>query len=132
MAVSHRFSDNIALLEFSGSYTIEDMKTAIIRSLDDSACPENVVMLLDMRLDEAVQERSPREIRDMSYFFGEIRDRIHRRLCMVTSDNLAFGLMNMAKAYDQSMGIDCRTFTDMDKAMAWLNTSDKEADSVSD
>jgi hypothetical protein len=125
MPISYHFNTNIVILEFSGKYTVDDMKTQVTASLDNPECPADAVMLLDLRKDESVKERSPQEIREMSYFFGELRDRINRRLCMVTSDELAFGLMNMAKAYDQSEGISSRAFTDMDKALAWL-TSDEE------
>ena len=125
MPVSYHFDSNIIVVNFSGTYTIDAMKAEITRSLDDPGCPDDAIMLLDLRDDESVQERSPKDIREMSYFFGEIRDRIHRRMAMVTSDTLSFGLMNMAKAYDQSMGIDCRVFNDMDKALDWMSSKEE-------
>lgn len=120
MSISYSFTGNVILLAFAGKYGVDEMQTTITAALADSACPDKAVMLLDMRGDESVQQRSPEDIRQMSYFFAEIRDRINRRLCMVTSDSLAFGLMNMARAYDQSVGIECQVFTDIDQALAWL------------
>lgn len=120
MPVTYRFDDNIFVLELTGHYSVDEMKTKILEALDDPSFPADAVLLMDLRLDESVQERTTQELRDMSFFFSDFKDRINRRMCMVASNDLAIGLMNMAKVYDYNKGITSKVFNDMDKGLAWL------------
>ena len=123
MAISYSFNDKVILLELANHYGVDEMKETILKALADADCPGDAVLLLDLRQDEAVKQRSSEDLRDMSFFFGKIADRISSKLCMVTNDPLALGLMNMAKVYDQSRGLDCQTFTSMKDALKWLGSA---------
>ena len=80
MSIDYHYNDNVITLVTCDMYSIKELKDNLLKALDDPHCPENPVLLMDMRQDQAVQQRSSEEIREMSYFLGDIRDRINRRM----------------------------------------------------
>ncbi|HYE73875.1 MAG TPA: hypothetical protein VEF04_11105, partial [Blastocatellia bacterium] len=63
MGITHRFDNNMLLLEFPSLYTTEEMRTAVSAAIADPTFAEGMNMLVDARASQvfpSLQEMSAR------------------------------------------------------------------------
>ena len=58
---------------------------------------------------------------DMARFHHRLSDRIGKKMAVLVSDDLHYGLARMSSAILSLYGIDLEPFKDEDKAWAWIN-----------
>jgi hypothetical protein len=103
-----------------GKYTTSDLKSSILDALDDARVPERPVLLFDLRESRSLQDRTAEEVRDMGRFLASHGRRFGNRLAMVTTGDLAFGLMRLGAVTAEMGGLAAEVFRDMGAAKEWL------------
>ena len=120
MPVAYEFDDDVILLRMVGKYTTSDLKSSILDALDDARVPERPVLLFDLRESRSLQDRTADEVRDMARFLASQGRRFGHRLAMVTTGDLAFGLMRLGAVAAETGGLAAEVFRDMGEAKEWL------------
>lgn len=120
MPVRYYFDGPIAVLRAEGDYEPEDLKQGVLRALEDPACPAWPVMMFDLRASGSLARRSAEQVRDMADFLARHGNRFGRRLAMVVSSDVAYGLMRMGSAQAADGGVVPDVFRDFEAARAWL------------
>jgi len=120
MPVSYSYHGRIVVMRMEGDYTTADLKARVLEALDDPKCPTDAVLLFDMRESNAIKGRSPAEVQEMANFLAGQRDRFSRRLAMVTSSDVAYGLMRIGAVYVERGGVSPEVFRDFEEAKKWL------------
>lgn len=124
MPVSYRFADDIIIIEAVGTYTPTDLKATIQQVVDDPAAPPNKRFMFDLTASASLPKRSSEEVRDMAGFLRSLREKLGPRIAMVTSGQLAYGLMRMGASYADDPEFAAAVFTDVGSAEAWLREED--------
>ena len=119
--VSYDFEGDVIVVRPSGKYTAHDMKSAVLDALDDPRLPPRAVLLFDLRESRSLPDRSADEIREMARFLASHGRRFSNRLAMVTSGDLAYGLMRLGAATAEAGGLAAEVFRDVATAKAWLS-----------
>jgi hypothetical protein len=122
MPVGYDFDDDMIVVRMIGKYTTHDVKSAILDALDDERLPQRAVLLFDLRESQSLQDRTADEVRDMARFLASHARRFGNRLAMVTTGDMAFGLMRLGAAAAESGGMAAQVFRDMSTARAWLRS----------
>jgi len=109
-----------------GSYSTGELKKTILEALADSQAPANAVLMFDLRESLAVQKRSGEDVRDVARFLASNGERFGKRLGMVTSTDLAYGLMRMGAVTAEMGGVTSRVFRDFEQTKMWLLNSEEQ------
>lgn len=120
MPAEYSFAEPIITVRLAGSYSTQELKATILRSLGDPSCPDDPRLLFDQRETTSLRERTVEDVRYMADFLAREGGAFGNRLAMVTSDALGFGMMRMASVFAESGGLTARVFTDVAEAESWL------------
>lgn len=120
MALSFAYDGRIVIVKMVGEYALSELRDVVTRALEDRACPANRVMLLDLRESLAIERRSTTEVADMARLLPSINPRPNRRVAMVVSQNVAFGLMRLGSVFAAQAGVLAGVFREVEAARAWL------------
>jgi hypothetical protein len=121
MPVGYDFDGEVIVVRPAGKYTTHELKAAILDALDDERLPPRAVLLLDLRESRSLQDRTADEVREMAHFLATHGGRFGQRLAMVTTGDLAFGLMRLGAAAAESRGLAAEVFRDVEAARVWLS-----------
>src|SRR5512145_637165 len=105
MPVTYSFDERIVVMHMHGTYSVQDLQRGILEALADTACPSSPVLMFDLRESLSLPDRTPDEVRDMARFLGVNGDRFGRRLGMVTSNDISYGLMRLGAATVEAYGV---------------------------
>ena len=120
MPATYRFDSTIIVVELVGEYSIDDLRTAILTSLNDPRCPNNASLMIDLSKSQSIHERSSTSVNAMATFIGSFGKKYNNRLAIVVPDDLTFGLMRMSSISADSYGIELKIFRDYTEARTWL------------
>ncbi len=120
MPVKYRFDSNIVVIEIVGEYSVGDLRTTILNSLDDPKCPANALLLINLSESQSIHKRSLKEIRTMALYVASLGKRFNNRIALVASDDLPYGLMRMSSVGSEERGIKSQVFRSFDEAREWL------------
>lgn len=120
MPIAYSYDLYIVVMHMDGKYDTDDLRAAILQALDDPQCPKNPVLLFDMRASQALSDRSTSDVRQMAYFLAKHGSRFGRRLAMVVSNDLGYGLMRLGGTHAELGGLDADVFRDIAEARSWL------------
>jgi hypothetical protein len=103
-----------------GLYEPADIRTALIGALrqQSSTCVRG--LLFDVRASEVLQVRPADEIRAMAQFLSAHAQEFGRRLALLASTDVAYGLMRMGSVYVEGAGVATAVFRDERDAQDWL------------
>jgi hypothetical protein len=121
MPVGYDFDGDVIVVRMVGKYTTHEMKSVILDALDDARLPQRAVLLFDLRESRSLQDRTADEVRDMAQFLASHGRRFSNRLAMVTTGDLAFGLMRLGAVAAETGGLTAEVFRDIGTAKAWLS-----------
>jgi hypothetical protein len=121
MPVGYDFDGDVIVLRAAAKYSTHELKAAVLDALDDARLPPRAVLLFDLRESRSLQDRSADEVREMAGFLAAHGRRFGHRLAMVTTGDLAFGLMRLGAATAESGGLVAEVFRDLATAKAWLS-----------
>ena len=121
MPVGYDFDGDVIVVRPLGKYSTHDMKAAVLDALDDERLPARAVLLFDLRESRSLQDRTADEVREMAGFLASHGRRFSHRLAMVTTGDMAFGLMRLGAVAAESGGLVAEVFRDLAKAKAWLS-----------
>jgi hypothetical protein len=76
--------------------------------------------LFDVTRSEVLGQRSHDDLRAMALFLAGESEHFGRRLALVATEQLQFGLMRLGGAYTDMEGVTTAVFVDEDSARAWL------------
>jgi hypothetical protein len=118
--VRHRRAGTIAVVEAIGRYEVAELRAAIEAAVA-SFGPEGATgLLFDLTRSDAFGDRPTDEVRAMAFFIASKATRFAARLAMVTSSDVAYGLMRLGAVVAESQGLAARVFRDEEAALAWL------------
>ena len=120
MPVQYRFDEKILVIEMSGTYSIDELRSTISSAFKDPARPEDAVLLLDLSASQSFHERSSESVSNVARFVASFGQKFNNRLAIVAPDDLKFGLARMGSATTDNLDIRAEIFRDPAKARAWL------------
>ena len=120
MPVKHRFDSNIVVIEAVGEYSMDDLRTAILNSLADSARPANSSLLINLGESRSIYDRSSEEIDTMARFVASLANRFNNCIALVAQGDLPYGLMRMGSVGSEERGIRSEVFRTFAEARRWL------------
>jgi hypothetical protein len=103
-----------------GEYSTGEVRSTILNSLSDPQCPTNPSLLINLAESISIRSRSSDDIRTMADFVSSLRKRFNKRIALVVSNDLAYGLMRMSSAGSEERGIETEVFRKIDDAREWL------------
>lgn len=124
MPVRYRYDSSIVVIELVDEYSMNDIRSTILNSLDDPACPANSVLMIDLSRSRSIYKRSTDEIKEVAQFVASQGNRFNGRIAMVASADLPFGLMRMSSTGSEEKEITSGVFRTFTEARKWL-LSDK-------
>lgn len=68
-----------------------------------------------------VATRTTPEVRQAVAFFDSVSDQVGRRVVLLASTDVGYGVMRMMAGWAEGCGIDVAVFRDADEAMAWAS-----------
>lgn len=115
-------SRNVVFQKFSGKVTVKDIRNAISNSIEKPDWPKNHDILSDFC--EAQLDISYEEMEALARWHPK-KDRI-RKIALVVSGDLGFGLCKMYKCVSQNQGtwVELGVFRDLAEAKEWLQIID--------
>ncbi len=120
MPVQYRFDSNIVVIEAIGEYSMEEFRTTLLDSLNDSQRPASSFLLIDLTQSVSIYNRSSEDIKTMARFVASQGDRFNNRIAMVGPNDLPYGMMRMGSAGSERRGIEARVFRSLAEARKWL------------
>ncbi len=120
MPVMHRFDSDIIIIEMFGEFTMNDVRAAIVDSLDRAARSGRSHLLFNFGDSRSIHVRSSEEINTMVSFITALRNRFNHRLAFVSSCDLPYGLMRFVSVKSVNCGIDSEVFRTYAEARDWL------------
>lgn len=122
MPANYRFDFNIIVIYMAGECTINDLRTALLRSLADPERPPDSFLLFDFEESQSFYTRPAEEIQTMADFITSMRNRYNYRLAVVSSHELPYILQRFISVKSEALGIDADVFHSYDEAREWLVT----------
>jgi hypothetical protein len=123
MPVSFRYDENIIVIEMSGEYSIDELRSTVINAFTDSAIPPNAFLMIDFSASQSFHKRSSETINSLAFFIGSFAKQFNNRLAFVVPDNLNYGLVRMGVSNVNKTEIDVEIFREYFKAREWLLTA---------
>ena len=109
MPVRYRFDSNIVVIEMVGEYSMDELRTSILKSLADSDFPSNSVVLFDLTESRSIYIRSSDDIKNMVQSIAPLAKRFNNRVALVASADLPYGLMRMGSVFSEAGSICLRS-----------------------
>jgi hypothetical protein len=122
MPATHRFDSTIIVIDLIGEYSMDDLRTTVLKSFIDPQCPKDPVLLIDLSQSLSIHQRSSGSINAMGAFIGSYGKKFNNRLAIVVPDDFTFGLMRMSSVTADSVGVEVNIFRSYDEARTWLLT----------
>ena len=123
MPVLVRFDENIIVIEMTGEYTIEEIRSVIFKTFSDSLRPQNGVLLIDLSKAQSIYDRSSEIINAMAHFIASYTQYFNNRVALIAPDELKYGLMRMSSSPADNLGIKVEIFKEYSPAREWLLTA---------
>ncbi|HUI30179.1 MAG TPA: hypothetical protein VLX91_08170 [Candidatus Acidoferrales bacterium] len=120
MPVKYRFDANITVIEMTGEYSMDELRTAFLDSLADNDRPADSFLLINLTESLSFKNRPSNDIKAMASFVASLGKRFNNRIALVAPDDLRYGLIRMGSSAVDQGGIDSRVFRDFTKARNWL------------
>lgn len=120
MPVTYHYDTNIVVLALVGEYSVDELHSALLKSLEDPQCPSKPCLLIDLTASESIQKRSSDQVNSMARFVGSLGQRFSNRIAMVASRDLHFGLVRMGSAGAEERGVHTEVFRNIQDARKWL------------
>ena len=119
MPVASALADGILTLRMIGEYTPADIRSAFLAA---TAGQDGQIagLLFDVSESTVLATRDTEDIRSMGAFLGREGARFGRRLALVGSSDVAYGLMRLASVSVPETQVTTETFRDQATARAWL------------
>jgi hypothetical protein len=103
-----------------GEYSMNDLRTAILNSLTDSASPVNSFLLFNFAESRSIYIRSSQDLEIMAGFIASLAGRFNNRFAFVSSYDLPYGLMRFVSVRSGVCGIESEVFRTYHEAREWL------------
>ena len=117
----HRGRDGaIAVVTASGRYEMSELRDGVDSALAAFGGERASGLLVDLSGSQVMPDRSSQDLQAMAYFLASRAEQFAQRLAMVTSTDLAYGMMRMGTVVVESQGVAARVFRDRGAAMTWL------------
>ncbi len=113
--MTHCIDDDVLLLTADGYYTTDELRRAIDDGLTASTEPIRA-LVIDLTRSTSLAQRSADDVDLMAAFLASIASRYGKRLIMVASGELAYGLMRMGTVLADSRGVDAEVVTTVELA----------------
>jgi len=124
MPVSHDFPGQTIVLRLAGSYTTADVRAGLLAAVTDARAPHTAQgLIFDVRDSQALATRSAADVRAMARFLASHADQFRRRVALVASSDVAFGLMRLGAVALEQQGVEAHVFRDAADASAWLGSA---------
>jgi hypothetical protein len=120
MPVTYRFDLNVIVIELIGQYSIDDLRTAVLKSFNDPQCPKNPALIIDLSKSQSIYQRSSKSVNAMVTFITSFGKKFNNRLAIVVPDDVTYGFMRMSSVPADSYGIDVKIFRTYGEARKWL------------
>jgi hypothetical protein len=120
MPVTYRFELNVIVIELIGEYSVDDIRTAALKSFNDPRCPKNPTLIIDLSKSRSIYQRSSKSVNAMGTFIASFGKKFNNHLAIVVPDDATYGLMRMSSAPADSYGIEVKIFRTYDEARKWL------------
>jgi len=120
MPVTYRFDSTIIVVEMFNEYSMNDLRTAILNSLNDSEGPDNPYLLFNLGESRSIFVKSSEDINLVANFITSLAKRFNHRLAFVSSYDLPYGLMRFVSVRSGACGIESEVFRTYDEAREWL------------
>lgn len=116
MPIAFEFSGKTIRVTLSGQYSFDDMKKAAAAIQNDPALTADMNLLLDAR--QATVNPTLAEVKERALFLQSVAR--GRRIAVVVSDSLRYGLTRMLSVFAQMGGLKIEVFMDIEQACGWL------------
>jgi hypothetical protein len=120
MSVQRGRDGAIAIVTASGQYEMSELRDGVDSALAAFGSDGASGLLVDLSDSQVMPDRSSQDLQTMAYFLVSRAQQFARRLAMVASTDLAFGMMRMGTVVVESQGVAARVFRDRAAAMTWL------------
>jgi hypothetical protein len=120
MPVLYHFDSSIIVIDLVGEYSIEDLRTTVLKSFSDPECPKNPTLLIDLSQSQSIRQRSSESINAMGTFIGSYGKKFNHRIAIVVPDDFTFGLMRMSSMPANMYGIEANILRTYDEGKKWL------------
>jgi hypothetical protein len=120
MPILYRFDMNVIVIELTGEYTMNDIRTTVTNSFSDPQCPKNPTLLIDLRKSQSIYKRPSTNVNAMGTFIASWGKKFNNRLAIVVPDDATYGLMRMSSVSADSYGIEVKIFRAYEDARKWL------------
>ena len=118
MPISYDLSDDLLQVVASGAYTFAEIKSTFGTAIRAIPLDRSIATLVDARLSE--HNPSGEELRSIASFAGSLLPRIGRRVALVVSAEVRFGLGRMLEVFGEPEGVEFKVFRNLDDARSWL------------
>lgn len=122
MPITYRFDSNMVIIEMAGEYSMADIQSAILNSLDDSNCPANPAILVDLTQSQSIYKRSSEDVKSMARSLVSLGKRFNNRVALVAPNDLQYGLMRMGSVFSEEQGMRAEIFRTFADARKWLQS----------
>jgi hypothetical protein len=119
MPLSHEVVDDFLVIQVGGEWNFADMKTTLHSAAKALGGRRLRGVLLDERKSRFTGFHD--DFTDMARFHKSLSSRLGRKMAVVVSDELRYGLTRMSSAIHSFYGIDVEPFRDKGKAWTWLS-----------
>jgi len=123
MPGSYRFYGEILVMTFEGETSVAQVEELVTTALLDPMCPVRPNVLSDLRASTSIAARPWSELQAAVGIFGGRRSQLGARYALLTESGVQFGVMRMAEALAEYVGMETMVFTDEPSAIAWLGDS---------
>lgn len=118
--VSYSIQERLVHLFMEGDYQPADIRTQLTLALEDPDLPHAPLFLFDVSRSTALGGRSTVELQNMADFLSSVMEPFGKRMGMVASEELHFGLLRMAEVFSEQSGFEARVFRSVAEATHWL------------
>jgi len=116
----YSFETGMLRLSFEGDTSLSALGALLDEALADPECPTTPGVLVDLRQSTSIGQRSGDEMRTGAGLFQERADRLSGRMSVITHAGVQYGVMRMAGAYADGMGVEVGVFETESAAVEWL------------
>ncbi len=120
MPVTYHFDLNIVVIVMVGEYSMDDIRTTILKSLTDLNCPSNPVIIVDFSESRSIHTRTSNNVNAMASSLSILAKRFNNHVALVAPDNLSYGLMRMGSVASEEAGFKPEVFRNYADARKWI------------
>jgi hypothetical protein len=123
MSVTYLINDDVVEMILNGTSTPDEVIKIFHQALEDTATPEEFVLLLDVRNSTSLATRPTADIIRVAEYLGPFQDRV-KRCAVLASENIHFGLSRLGAVYSETAGVMTSVFRDKTEAVDWLHAGE--------